>query len=349
MPKQCSLQWITINNSDGPVLQNHAGGIIQGVLYLHGGVTSNDITLCKVPSNCFYKIQLYPELGHWLEITSSDSPALSQHVCLVFKNRYLIFIGGWNGHTRISGVHTFDTQSNIWLPPALNEPLLSGFPQGAGFIKNATKSRKYYLLHGYLFDEDLSTKRMKYVYCEADSSLTTSSRSYHTSTAISSSTLLTIGGCKSNSVEVLKWKTDNKKKGQLNWPGSLDFSSMLCTVVTNYIKDIEKQRIDLVQLAPSNQNGWRGHCVVPGVGGLFIGTGEGFNALKNGPLNSAYLLKYAETGCRPIIYEIGTINEPRAYAVCAVCNNDGTAWLHGGLGRQGKTMNTLMKLTRVDV
>lgn len=50
----------------------------------------------------------------------------------------------------------------------------------------------------------------------------------------------------------------------------------------------------------------------------------------------------------PYPFRIGTIDEPRAYAVSAVCSNDGTAWLHGGLGPQGKTMNTLMKLIRVD-
>ena len=52
-------------------------------------------------------------------------------------------------------------------------------------------------------------------------------------------------------------------------------------------------------------SGWRGHCIIPGVGGLFIGTGEGFNALIHGPLNSAYLLKYDENGSsvKPTIYE----------------------------------------------
>ncbi|VDP45465.1 unnamed protein product [Schistosoma mattheei] len=326
--------------------QNIPGAIIRGDLYLHGGITSNDAS-CKTPSNCFYKIQLYPTIGQWMEITSSDSPFLSQHTCLVFKDRYLVFIGGWNGHIRIPGIHTYDTQSNTWLPPALNEPLLTGFPQGAGLsahsaqiirslddestfsaiiigregsLRSQRKAGNIYLLYGNLIDMDSSQQRMKYVYCEADSSLTVSSRSYHTSTPITPCTLVTIGGCKSNSVDLLKWKIiHNKKKEPCNWPGRLDFPLTSCTVVTS-------------------------------VGGLFIGTGEGFNALRHGPLNSAYLLKYAEndSSVKPTIYEIGTIDEPRAYAVSAVCSNDGTAWLHGGLGPQGKTMNTLMKLIRVD-
>nr|CAH8866268.1 unnamed protein product [Trichobilharzia regenti] len=378
MPDQCSLQWVEVNTStDGPTLQNHAGAICQGVLYIHGGVTSNN-ALCKKPSSCFYKIQLYPEVGSWLDITTADSPQLSQHTCLTFKDRYLIFIGGWNGRIRIPGVHTFDTLSNSWLPPALNEPLLTGFPQGAGLSAHSAqmirssvdknefsaiiigregslriqrKAGNIYLLYGYLLDEDLPTKRMKYVYCEANSSLTASSRSYHTSTAISPTTLVTIGGCKSNSIDVLKWKKiekGQKKEHYLNWPGSLDYPLTLCTAVTKFIEDIEQQNVKLTPLAPSNQNGWRGHCIVPGVGGLFIGTGEGYNALKNEPLNSAYLLKYSENGSKPIIYEIGTINESRAYAVCDVCRSDGTAWLHGGLGPQGRTMNTLMKLIRMN-
>ncbi|CAH8866098.1 unnamed protein product [Trichobilharzia szidati] len=334
MPDQCSLQWVEVNTpNDGPALQNHAGAICQGVLYIHGGVTSNN-ALCKKPSSCFYKIQLYPELGSWLDITTADSPQLSQHTCLTFKDRYLIFIGGWNGRIRIPGVHTFDTLSNSWLPPALNEPLLTGFPQGAGLSAHSAqvirssvdknefsaiiigregslriqrKAGNIYLLYGYLLDEDLPTRRMKFVYCEADSSLTASSRSYHTSTAISPSTLVTIGGCKSNSIDILKWKVEKGRKKDhlfsLNWPGSLDYPLTSCTIVTKFIQDMEKQNVKLTPLAPSNQNGWRGHCIVPGVGGLFIGTGEGYNALKNEPLNSAYLLKYSENGSKPIIYE----------------------------------------------
>ncbi|VDQ07992.1 unnamed protein product [Trichobilharzia regenti] len=95
--------------------------------------------MCKKPSSCFYKIQLYPEVGSWLDITTADSPQLSQHTCLTFKDRYLIFIGGWNGRIRIPGVHTFDTLSNSWLPPALNEPLLTGFPQGAGLSAHSAQ------------------------------------------------------------------------------------------------------------------------------------------------------------------------------------------------------------------
>ncbi|CAH8620298.1 unnamed protein product [Schistosoma margrebowiei] len=379
MTKRCSLQWVNATDGTiGPALQSHAGAIIKGDFYLHGGITSNDAS-CKTPSNCFYKIQLYPTIGQWMEITSSDSPFLSQHTCLVFKDRYLVFIGGWNGHIRIPGIHTYDTQSNTWLPPALNEPLLTGFPQGAGLsahsaqiirslddentfsaiiigregsLRSQRKAGNIYLLYGNLIDMDSSQQRMKYVYCEADSSLTVSSRSYHTSTPITPCTLVTIGGCKSNSVDLLRWKIiHNKKKEPCNWPGRLDFPLTSCTVVTSFIKNIEqKQKSDLTQLSPSYQNGWRGHCIIPGVGGLFIGTGEGFNALRHGPLNSAYLLKYTEndSSVKPTIYEIGTIDEPRAYAVSAVCSNDGTAWLHGGLGPQGKTMNTLMKLIRVD-
>lgn len=47
--------------------------------------------------------------------------------------------GGWNGHIRIPGIHTYDTQSNTWLPPALNEPLLTGFPQGAGLSAHSAQ------------------------------------------------------------------------------------------------------------------------------------------------------------------------------------------------------------------
>ncbi|TNN09936.1 Kelch domain-containing protein [Schistosoma japonicum] len=379
MPKRCSLQWIcVVNNTIGPLLQNHAGAIVKGVFYIHGGITVN-ATLCKRPSNRFYKIQIYPDVGQWVEITSPDSPSLSQHVCLVFKDRYLIFIGGWNGRIRIPGIHTYDTQSNSWLPPALEEPLLTGFPQGAGLSAHSAqafrslndnenkfsaiiigrdgslriqrKAGNIYLLYGDLIDADSPQQRIKYVYYEADSNLSASSRSYHTSTAIAPCTLITIGGCKSNSFDLLKWKITHKnKKEQYNWPGLLDYPLISCSAVTDFVKSIEQQKLDLIQLVPSHQNGWRGHCVVPGVGGLFIGTGESFDALKHGPLNSAYLLKYDENdnNVKPTVYEIGTIDEPRAYSVTSICRIDGTAWLHGGLGPDGKTMGTLMKLIKVD-
>ncbi|KAK4467663.1 hypothetical protein MN116_008473 [Schistosoma mekongi] len=366
MPKRCPLQWISAANSTiGPLLQNHAGAIVKGVFYLHGGITVN-ATLCIMPSNCFYKIQIYPHVGQWVEITSSDSPTLSQHACLVFKDRYLIFIV-----RRIS-----DLFAKL---PVKSEPVPSSiivnvtiWRQNKGVLFNINPDNfiRYIVLFNFLntpfdkggwngrirtpgdlIDADSPQQQMKYVYYEADSSLTASSRSYHTSTAITPCTLITIGGCKSNSFDLLKWKIIHKsKKEQYNWPGPLDYPLISCSAVTDFVKNIEQQKLDLIQLAPSHQNGWRGHCVVPGVGGIFIGTGESFDALKHGPLNSAYLLKYddIDNNVKPTIYEIGTIDEPRAYSVTSICRIDGTAWLHGGLGPNGKIMGTLMKLIKVE-
>ncbi|KAH8856258.1 Kelch domain-containing protein 9 [Schistosoma japonicum] len=248
MPKRCSLQWIcVVNNTIGPLLQNHAGAIVKGVFYIHGGITVN-ATLCKRPSNRFYKIQIYPD------------------------------VGGWNGRIRIPGIHTYDTQSNSWLPPALEEPLLTGFPQGAGLSAHSAqafrslndnenkfsaiiigrdgslriqrKAGNIYLLYGRL----ITSQHINY-YRLIDLGVMASSRSYHTSTAIAPCTLITIGGCKSNSFDLLKWKITHKnKKEQYNWPGLLDYPLISCSAVTDFVKSIEQQKLDLIQLAPSHQN-----------------------------------------------------------------------------------------------
>ncbi len=46
-------------------------------------------------------------------------------------------LGGWDGKSRTTGIHIFDTKSGRWLPSALAEPFLRGFPKGGGLSGHA--------------------------------------------------------------------------------------------------------------------------------------------------------------------------------------------------------------------
>ncbi|CAH8654026.1 unnamed protein product [Dicrocoelium dendriticum] len=130
-----------VQNAEGPHLRNHSGMCIGDCLYVHGGVASND-TSGRDVSNGLYRIRISPSVGEWVDLTSGDSPSLSQHACFGILDRYIAFVGGWNGQARIPGVHTYDTASNRWLPAALSEPLLKGFPSGAGLSAHTVIAMK---------------------------------------------------------------------------------------------------------------------------------------------------------------------------------------------------------------
>ncbi|VDP68692.1 unnamed protein product [Echinostoma caproni] len=274
-----------------------------------------------------YRIQLTPTVGSWSNLTTADCPSLSQHACLSMNERYLVFIGGWTGRTRTPGVHTYDTVSQKWLPAALNEPLLKGFPSGAGLsahsaikmhanqvglgtfasliigregsLRTQRKAGNIYLLYGDIRERGPGDPKAYYTYREANSQLTTSSRSYHTSTPESENALITVGGRKDHLIEVLSWKSSSKNSRSPEWPGTLVYPPDTCTLVTDLVKQVRQKHLKVSEAVIKNQ------C-------------------------------------------LGKMKQARAFAVLALNPSDRSAWLQGGVGPGGRVQNTLLRLAQAN-
>ncbi|KAF6774444.1 hypothetical protein AHF37_05753, partial [Paragonimus kellicotti] len=200
----------------------------------------------------------------------------SVHFC--FTNIFTLLHssqGGWNGQTRVPFVYTYDTESNKWLPPAVAQPLLKGFPAGAGLSAHTST----------LMRLDQSKNSFSALIIGREGSLRT-----------------------------------QRKSGNI----------YCCTYVLFLF------------------SGWRGHAAIPGDGGIFISSGEGFNALVRDPLDSAFVLNCRDGQTDGVLYNVGKLTHPRAYGVSCVHATDGTAWFHGGIGSGGKTQNSLLRLERLE-
>ena len=110
----------------GPPVAFFGSCVINGVLYVHGGVrTRADHT----PSNRLFKF----ENNLWTDITTDDSPALSYHRCIVSRDgQHIITIGGWDGSKRKSDVYVFDVGTTTW-----HATHASGFPSDGGLNNHA--------------------------------------------------------------------------------------------------------------------------------------------------------------------------------------------------------------------
>ncbi|CAL8081328.1 unnamed protein product [Calicophoron daubneyi] len=359
----CQLQWNPVDVSSGPALRDHAGTIVGDYLYVHGGQnlagTSN-----SVPLNGFYRIQISPAVGQWMDLTTADSPTLSQHACVSFNEQYLIFIGGWTGQVRTPSIHTFDTLSQSWLPPATSPPLLTGFPDGAGLSAHSAvpmksdgsfsatfivgregslriqrKAGNVYLLYG-----KFSTKKgAQYTYREANPGIVVSSRSYHTSSVLSPTSVMDIGGRSSNPIEVISWARSSTNFGS-DLPGPLQCPPTQCDLVSRLLQEMRMSKVSMRKSFVNKEICLRGHAAIPGDEGVFVTAGEGFNALKHGPLEDAYVVDFSKGRIKEGLQYVGRLHNPRAYAVYGVHATDATAWMHGGLGPGGRVCKTLLQL-----
>nr|CDS22170.1 kelch domain containing protein 9 [Echinococcus granulosus] len=315
----------------GPAVAYHSGAIIGDYLFIHGGISgaSGKSQACI---NSLYKIQLLPLIGQWTEITTADSPFLSQHQCIPHRSSgCLCFVGGWTGKIRSAGVHIFDTDSGRWLPPALHEPHLKGFPKGSGLsghslVPMATQGNQVAALvigregslrtqrrHDRNVSADLGSNQ-SFVYTEITS--TTASRSYHTTIAFTEREVLTVGGRATGFVETATTPSEVV----------LDVNSGQCKAVAHLIERFTKTKSPPITETRLSQIGIRGHYAIAGGQGVLVGGGEGFNALRSDPEGEAFI-------CLPFdsnsVFSLGKTKDRRCYAVCAVNATDGTAWLQG--------------------
>ncbi|KAH9279477.1 Kelch domain-containing protein 9 [Echinococcus granulosus] len=358
------IRWEVVSTDVGPAVAYHSGAIIGDYLFIHGGISgaSGKSQACI---NSLYKIQLLPLIGQWTEITTADSPFLSQHQCIPHRSSgCLCFVGGWTGKIRSAGVHIFDTDSGRWLPPALHEPHLKGFPKGSGLsghslVPMATQGNQVaalvigregslrtqrrhgnaYILRGRIngfSDRNVSAdlgSNQSFVYTEITS--TTASRSYHTTIAFTEREVLTVGGRATGFVETATTPSEVV----------LDVNSGQCKAVAHLIERFTKTKSPPITETRLSQIGIRGHYAIAGGQGVLVGGGEGFNALRSDPEGEAFI-------CLPFdsnsVFSLGKTKDRRCYAVCAVNATDGTAWLQGGLGNHKKPLRSLARLICTD-
>ncbi|VDK37061.1 unnamed protein product, partial [Taenia asiatica] len=303
------VRWEVVDANVGPAVAYHAGAVIGDYLFIHGGLSdaSEKSQVCR---NSLYKIQVSPLIGQWTEITSVDSPFLSQHQCIPhYSSGCLCFVGGWTGKARSAGVHIFDTDSGRWLPPALQEPHLKGFPKGSGLsghslvpmvaqgnqvaalvigregsLRTQRRHGNSYVLRGRINgilnqneSGDLGSSQSSFVYSEMTS--TTASRSYHTTIPVAAHEALTIGGRSRSFLETVT--TPNEVV--------LDVESGRCKAVAHLIERFVKTASPPVAGTRLNQIGIRGHYAISGGQGVLIGGGEGFNALRRDPEGEAFI------------------------------------------------------------
>jgi N-acetylneuraminic acid mutarotase len=294
----------------GPALTNHAGCIIDNVFYIHGGVTKHRSI---IPSNKLYKLDFSSMI--WNEVRIPGSPALSHHACVTLNDRYMVLIGGWNGHGRTPKIFVFDTVDNQWIYPTD-----TGFPEGAGLSSHAAVvletgdilvvGREGCLRtiekHGnaYLLSGSVQKGAFNYTKISDD----TDSRSGHTITTLDKSAYI-IGGRDDDFIEFHNGFTSTEPIGHLN---------------SNFINIFKQVPLKALNRFP---NGRRNHVTVGGKGCLLIHGGETFDGKSRHPVGEMFLMT---TKPEVQFYKLGTSQVARAGHVC-VSTGDRII-LHGGVG-----------------
>lgn len=106
-----------------PKAAHAAAAVANGHVFLHGGIKVKD---SDSPSSALWRFE--PATESWTQLKVADGPRLSHHGAFVTDDRFLNFVGGWDGAARTSCVHTFDSKHETWLPVAQ----AAGFPLGGG-------------------------------------------------------------------------------------------------------------------------------------------------------------------------------------------------------------------------
>lgn len=252
----------------------------------------------------------------WNEVRVAGSPALSHHACVTLNDRYMVLIGGWNGHGRTPAISIFDTEDKKWLFPSVY-----GFPEGAGLSSHAAtvlETGDIFIVgregclrtvekHGNVFLLSGSVKKGEFIYSKISDS--TVSRSGHTINTIDRAAYI-IGGRDDDFIEFCNGYTSTAPIGNLN----------------SIFVDLFKQ-LPLKPLRGSPK-GRRNHVTISGKGCLLIHGGETFDGKSRHPVGEMYLMTN-----KPELkfYKIGTSHVARAGHVCVstgdrIIFHGGVAW-----------------------
>ena len=262
----------------GPCLAHHVGWIVDGSLYVHGGINKVG---SKSPSFRLHRFNF--DDGTWTEVRSAGAPALSHHACVVVSGRYVVIIGGWTGHERTADVHVFDMMASQW-----SAPRTMGFPAGAGLSSHAAAvlssgnilvvgregslrmQRKFgsvFLLRGDPTVGDASTGLFTY----SEFPLTTASRSGH-SVHLAGSTLLVLGG---RDDQLVERHAVEKGCDEPRCQTMLQLSQRLAAGTSSSMKQL---------------NGRKQHASVCSSGVVFLHGGWTFDGKTRDPVGGMYAL-----------------------------------------------------------
>lgn len=307
----------------GPKAAFHVGGIIEDVLYIHGGIQEAG---SNQPSNQFYKLSL--ETMMWEDVQAPGSPALSHHAAVVLEKRFFLLIGGWDGRRRRSDLHAYDTHKNRWL-----HMKHSGFPEGAGLSNHTANvlsdgsivvigregsirsQRRYgniYILYG-------SVKSRLFIYQEYSHDVM--SRSGHTANVIGKHIYI-IGGrsdCfleKANGFEGVRLKH--------------------CNVLSTMLKTLVLLHQTPLQRAPS---GRKNHATVSDKNCILVHGGETFDGRRE-PVGEMFLISINSPVC---FYKLTDEKLKRSGHVCFVLPDK--ILLHGGFSGKSIIHSDLYSLT----
>ncbi|KAK2184685.1 hypothetical protein NP493_257g03054 [Ridgeia piscesae] len=294
---------------NGPSLAYHAGCVIGGQLFVHGGIDKKHST---TPLSNLYCLNI--ETSIWQQIRVANTPCLSHHACIVLEDRYMTLIGGWDGHVRTSNVCVYDTLEKQWIFPRV-----TGFNAGAGLsshtamllssgdilvigregsLRMQRRSGNAFLLRG-------SIQKGAFTYSEY--SLGVSSRSGH-SASIIGSTLYVIGGRADRLVEM-----HAGHKAAVTTP---------CGGFMSRLAMLEK-RLSPMKKPPG---GRKHHVAVSGGGVIFIHGGDTFDGRQREPVGDMFLyIKQSGQWFKLCTSSIG-----RAGHVC--CCHGNRIMIHGGEG-----------------
>lgn len=333
------VQWTEITELTNCIYSSfHVAIAIDNCLFIHGGIKEQNSTK---PLNDFHRIDM--KTYHIDKLTSNESPYLSQHAAVVFSNKYIIFIGGWDGHSRTSNVHIFDAQESKWL----KQPSVKGFPKGAGLSShtaNAALKSKSDFPEIIIIGREGSTRIQrrfgnayrlscdryltKFTYTEFP--LDIDSRSGHCTAAINSK-LFIVGGRDDKVIDV------HSVKGLISGKQS--------NVVSGIVSNHHGYQLQECPLAGKRKAGRKGHCIIPGNNGFIVTGGSSF-VERNGVANSAGFL-YTMSSVGGNYYLLGFIDNARANGACVI-SDAMDAFYHGGVDIHGKVRSEILKLTLSD-
>lgn len=292
----------------GPALANHAGCVIRNCLYIHGGIEKYGSTS---PSDKLFCLNLARSPGSWSEVKVAGSPHLSHHACVTLEDRYMVLIGGWDGHQRISNVHVFDAQEQQWLPMRT-----SGFPEGAGLSSHAAVvasggilivgregSLRIQRKHGNVYTLTGSVNSGQFVYKKMTNN--TASRSGHSINSVGNM-LYIIGGRDDQLIEVHSGFGSREPVGSMNASiGS----------VAAQLKPLKKPPC-----------GRKNHVSFTGTGCIVIHGGDTFDGRSREPVNELYLVT---TSPHLNFYKLGNSSVARSSHVCVSTGE--RVIIHGGV------------------
>ena len=309
MTKQTSLSvdWKLLV-SVGPCAAFHTACIIKQKLYIHGGLID---VQSRMPVSNLYWLDF--QTGIWNESQAEGSPCLSHHSSVTLQDRYMLLIGGWNGKSRTSSLHCFDTETCKW-----KELENSGYPKDAGLSSHTAivckdggilvigregslhSHRRHSSAH--MLTGEISHGNWHYQILSKE----IDSRSGHTCSGSGQSIYL-IGGRDDLLVE------------------RLDGISSPPQISSDTAKKLEAICKDLSPMSKP-PNGRKNHIAVGGYGFIMIHGGETFDGKNKQPVGEIYVFSTKKT---MEAFKIGISCVARAGHACC-CYGD-KILIHGGI------------------